>query len=229
MLIHERMLESYIVARKRFLKPGGLMFPTTGTLHASPFTDATLHAEQLAKVSFWHTTDFFGLNLTSLAGVAEQDHFAQPVVSYIDPATLLSSTTADLEISFAADEPGSLQTLTLPFSFTVARTSVCHGLAVWFDVAFNGSTERVVLDTGPYAAGTHWYQCRLLLREPIAVNAGQRLAGTLLMQANARYSYNMTLTMRIVGSEATTADGTPIGGTTAVALHDQLYRYSATT
>jgi hypothetical protein len=39
MLVHERMLESYMIARKLFLKPGGNMFPTTGTLFAAPFTD----------------------------------------------------------------------------------------------------------------------------------------------------------------------------------------------
>lgn len=40
MLIHERMLESYMIARERFLKPGGLMMPTLGTLHVAPFSDA---------------------------------------------------------------------------------------------------------------------------------------------------------------------------------------------
>ena len=45
---------------------------------------------------------------------------------------------------------------------------MCHGLAAWFDVAFNGSDAVVTLNTGPAHAGTHWYQCRLLLREPIA-------------------------------------------------------------
>lgn len=39
MLIHERMLESYMIARQLFLKPGGKMFPTTGTIYAAPFTD----------------------------------------------------------------------------------------------------------------------------------------------------------------------------------------------
>jgi histone-arginine methyltransferase CARM1 len=41
MLVHERMLESYMIARQRFLKPGGKMFPTTGTIFAAPFTDAS--------------------------------------------------------------------------------------------------------------------------------------------------------------------------------------------
>lgn len=46
MLIHERMLESYIAARLKFMKPGGKMFPATGTIYAAPFTDSG--ASQLA-------------------------------------------------------------------------------------------------------------------------------------------------------------------------------------
>lgn len=38
LLVHERMLESYIVARDRFLKPGGLMMPTTGSIVLAPMT-----------------------------------------------------------------------------------------------------------------------------------------------------------------------------------------------
>lgn len=30
LLVNERMLETYIIARDRFLKPGGLMFPHSG-------------------------------------------------------------------------------------------------------------------------------------------------------------------------------------------------------
>lgn len=39
LLVHEQMLKSYIVARKLFLKPGGRMFPSVGTILAAPFQD----------------------------------------------------------------------------------------------------------------------------------------------------------------------------------------------
>ena len=47
LLVHERMLESYIAARDRFLKPGGLMMPSWGTIYIAPFTDSTLYQEQV--------------------------------------------------------------------------------------------------------------------------------------------------------------------------------------
>ncbi len=50
LLVHERMLESYVAARDRFLKPSGKMFPGTGTIYVSPISDDALYAEQMAKV-----------------------------------------------------------------------------------------------------------------------------------------------------------------------------------
>ena len=42
------MIESYIAARDRFLKPGGLMMPTMGSIVLAPFADATLYSDQVA-------------------------------------------------------------------------------------------------------------------------------------------------------------------------------------
>ena len=47
-VVHERMLESYALARERFLKPGGLMLPTTGSIVLGPLSDEILYNEQLS-------------------------------------------------------------------------------------------------------------------------------------------------------------------------------------
>jgi histone-arginine methyltransferase CARM1 len=51
MLFNERMLETYLHAKK-WLAPGGNMFPTRGDLHVAPFTDAQLFTEQVSRLSF---------------------------------------------------------------------------------------------------------------------------------------------------------------------------------
>jgi len=38
-LLHERMLETYVIARDKFLKPGGRMFPTRAELMIQPISD----------------------------------------------------------------------------------------------------------------------------------------------------------------------------------------------
>lgn len=56
MLYNERMLETYLHARK-WLKPGGRMFPTEGDLHIAPFTDEALYMEQYNKANFWYVNN----------------------------------------------------------------------------------------------------------------------------------------------------------------------------
>lgn len=55
--------------------------------------------------------------------------------------------------------------------------ALMHGFAGWFDIAFLGSSENIILSTSPESPGTHWYQCRLLFKEPLAVNKGQYISG----------------------------------------------------
>uniref|UniRef100_A0A2P2LZY5 type I protein arginine methyltransferase n=1 Tax=Rhizophora mucronata TaxID=61149 RepID=A0A2P2LZY5_RHIMU len=50
LLVNERMLESYVIARDRFLVPNGKMFPTIGRIHMAPFSDEYLFIEIANKV-----------------------------------------------------------------------------------------------------------------------------------------------------------------------------------
>ncbi len=60
------MLESYVVARDRFLKPDGLMMPSTGSIVLAPYSDDSLYKEQLTKIAFWENNDFYGVDLSSV-------------------------------------------------------------------------------------------------------------------------------------------------------------------
>jgi len=173
LLVHERMLESYIVGRERFLKPrvssGSHMFPSTGKIRVMPFSDWQLHSEQASKTLFWRTTDFFGVDMTALEGYAMQQSFAQPVIGCVDPSLFIAGDdqmathTIDFDTSSIAD----LALIQIPFSFRISRNSLMHGVCCWFDVDFLGSQRAVTLSTGPRSPATHWYQIRLLLATPL--------------------------------------------------------------
>ncbi|XP_016148793.1 histone-arginine methyltransferase CARM1-like [Sinocyclocheilus grahami] len=79
MLFNERMLESYLHAKK-FLKPNGKMFPTIGDVHLAPFTDEQLYMEQFTKANFWYQPSFHGVDLSALRGAAVDEYFRQPIV-----------------------------------------------------------------------------------------------------------------------------------------------------
>ena len=67
LLVNERMLETYIYARKHHLAPGGKMFPTNGTIFCAAFSDEMLWNEVSNKSSFWMNSGFYGINLGALA------------------------------------------------------------------------------------------------------------------------------------------------------------------
>ncbi|KAJ3584612.1 hypothetical protein NHX12_015107 [Muraenolepis orangiensis] len=74
MLLHERKLDSFLYARK-WLKPNGLMFPSSGDIHFAPFTD-----DQQQK-------GFYGINLCGLHPAALNEVLRQPIVDTFDMQT----------------------------------------------------------------------------------------------------------------------------------------------
>ena len=80
LLVHERMLESYVIARDRFLKPDGMMFPTIGSIVLAPFSDVAIYNEQISRVDFWRNQNFYGVDLSSVVDMAVDQFFRQPIV-----------------------------------------------------------------------------------------------------------------------------------------------------
>jgi histone-arginine methyltransferase CARM1 len=137
MLLNERMLESYLHAKK-WLKPNGKMFPSVGDMYVAPFTDEALYMEQASKANFWSQTAFYGIDLSALKQNAFDEYFKQPVVDTFD-ARIIISAPVKYSIDFLKAHESDLYTIEIPVKYDVSAASVVHGLAFWFDVAFNGS------------------------------------------------------------------------------------------
>jgi len=219
LLVHERMLESYAVARQRFLKPGGLMMPTTGSIILAPITDDALYKEQLAKIAFWATDNFYGVNLSPALSTAQNEFFSQPIVGYFPSSSIISPHRTCHTIDFSVVQSEELHNFEIPFRFKIDQTAIMHGIGGWFDINFFGNTEHVKLSTAPDCPGTHWYQCRLLFKDPIAVNKGQTISGSLLFTANEKFSYFIEMQAGIEGTSPY------IETKNRVNLHDQAYHY----
>lgn len=84
-LLNERMLETYVIARDKFLKPEGKMYPASAHLCIIPFYDEAIYNEQMAKCTFWDNTSFHGVNLTALKEKALEEKFSQPIIDTYDP------------------------------------------------------------------------------------------------------------------------------------------------
>ena len=137
MLYNERMLETYIHAKK-FLKPNGKMFPTTGDLYITPFTDEVLYTEQVGKANFWYQQSFYGVDLTTLRDLALDECLKQPIVDNFDVRICLAKPVKHT-VNFLKAAEEDLYEINIPLSFQMTTTAVVHGLAFWFDVSFDGT------------------------------------------------------------------------------------------
>ncbi|KAG6617953.1 hypothetical protein I3842_Q139900 [Carya illinoinensis] len=194
LLVNERMLESYVIARDRFLTPNGKMFPTLGRMHMAPFSDEYLFIEIANKALFWQQQNYYGVDLKPLHGSAFQGYFSQPVVDAFDPRLLVAPPIFHV-IDFLKIKEEDLYEIDIPLRFISSVGTRVHGLACWFDVLFDGSTVPRWLTTAPGAPTTHWYQLRCVLSQPIYVMAGQEITGRLHMTAHNAQSYTIYLTL----------------------------------
>ena len=200
LLIHERIMEVYALARKRWLKPGGKMFPSKGQIFFAPFTDDNLYSNYVKKTRFWKNEAFYNVNLSSLAETSREHFVSRPFVGPVSPEVLVAEPSS-LEVDFTTIEPEAYDYLEAPFNFTATRTCLLHGLAGWFDVHFEGTNFLGHLCTSPSSPATHWHQLRFLFQEPVAMNCGQEFSGVARMKANSQRSYNVLIEGSLKGTD----------------------------
>lgn len=228
MLLNERMIESFLIARDVFLKPrGGAMFPRAARMHCAPYEDAALRDEIENKAAFWtcaSSKDFYGIDVSVLGDAARKAVFAQPVVDAFDPAILLAPP-ATFEFDFESSRETSieetrasgafalaaehLESLRLEADFVMHRGGAVHGVAWWFDVEFDvrlpggePGPHRRFLTTAPGAPTTHWFQIRAPIRDEYGVlgnvEKNTRLSVATTMAAGSDQSYAVTSRLEVL-------------------------------
>lgn len=209
LLVHERMIEAYLEARDRWLKPGGIMLPSSGTISVAPYANPDLRTLQEGKAAgFWNQSDFYGLNLSSLAQDAADEPFHKVYVSGIDTNTLADTQPSEYHIDFRTVPKTQLASFQMPLSFEMGEEIAIDGLVCWFDVDFEGSDPEKTtrFSTGPHSELTHWYQASILFPTPLAVKSSQVVAGSMDFKANDQNTYSITYTLKVQG-EATALSG----------------------
>jgi len=198
-LFAERGIETVLVARQRFLKPGGRLFPAAATFCVAPFEDGRAYQARVVKASnLWSCRDFYGVDLSPVEPRARREMFARPLSDQFHPDQLRADAQTQV-FDFRTLQPEQVLDFALPLAFTARATCVLHGLAGWFEVHFEGSTCDVLLSTSPWDTLTHWWMTRLMLPEPLAVNEGQRIGGSLDFAACEGNTYRCRLLLEAGG------------------------------
>ncbi|CAA2963424.1 probable arginine N-methyltransferase 6 [Olea europaea subsp. europaea] len=210
MLLYESMLGSVITARERWLKPGGLILPSTATLYMAPVTHPDRYSE---SVDFWRNV--YGIDMSAMLPLAKQCAFEEPSVETISGENVLTWPHVVKQVDCYTVTLHELESVSTRFKFKSMMRAPFHGFAFWFDVEFdipaifpsNNNTrtaafieppnnhdidgtqrkkranpnEALVLSTAPEDPPTHWQQTLIYFYDPIEVEQDQVIEGSVTL------------------------------------------------
>lgn len=157
-VFYESMLEPLILLRRRWLRAGGVMIPSSLRLECALVTD-----EALFEDGSFFVTQPYGIDFGPIADlplrqsrlvVLEEDQIAGPVCAL---GRLEMSTIERTPERFSA-------------TLELERGVTAYGLLVWFEAEL---APGVTLGTGPHHPPTHWRQVFLPFPQPLDVSAGR--------------------------------------------------------
>ena len=182
-LVHERMLESVLIIRDKYLKPDGLMFPEKGTINMALYSGK--HWTQ-KETEFWNNDNFYGVDLTPISQkLSENFPNNILVVTDVENSHIVSNTN-EIILDFKKTTLQELQQIIHPVNFTINNQEKITALALWFSVFFPGGE---VLDTSPSQTSTHWKQCLIYFQKPII--AGKSVDGFFTAEVDSDISYTL--------------------------------------
>ncbi|KAJ2457955.1 hypothetical protein GGF42_002376 [Coemansia sp. RSA 2424] len=213
-LLFEAMLDSVLVARDRFLAPGGLLAPSASYIYLTAISDEEYINDQ---INYWDSVYGFKMSAMKATGpVIDAD------VDVVPAAAVAASRALIAEIDHGTATPAVLD-FDSAFSLVATRDSTIHAFLGYFDVAFarsqaapgpsHAELSLPVCDggdcaaksaqvsakalwrqpeasmngftTGPHGTPTHWKQTVFVLREPIQAKQGDEIRGQFTCRKSA--------------------------------------------
>jgi hypothetical protein len=157
----EHMIETLADAKKRFLKPRGIIIPRGLEQFVAPVVSDRIHKEFTA----WDET---GFDLS----IARTMSLNNIYVRTLRANELLEAKAWD-SIDFGSD---ARSTRKGDVSWTMKNGATVYGFALWWTAEL---TPGITLSTAPEAPRTHWEQLYFPLLEPIAAKGGDKIGVTL--------------------------------------------------
>lgn len=175
-LLYESMMDSVLIARDKWLKKGGLLFPDKASLYVCAIEDAEYRRD---KIEFWDDVEGFDMSCIKEMALLE------PLVDTCEPEQIISSAAKILEVDIYTVTKEQLD-FTNNFEVRLMRSDFVHALVAYFTVTFSETHTKIRLDTSPRAPYTHWKQTVLYLQDPFIANKNETIKGTIKVNRNAK-------------------------------------------
>ena len=189
--VDENILAPFVMARDRWLKPGGKMVPGRVTAMLAP-----AHLPEFDEaIAHWRSRPH-GVDLSVIADLTTQEvhHTQTPPESLVAPPQVMWSHDP-LTCSLAeADQP-----FTTKLTFEAVRPSTLSGLLTWF-VADMGDGTTLTNAVGD--PDTHWGRSLFPLGRPIELAAGTKVDIELQCDPSLPGSCEFAWTIRVPGRPA---------------------------
>jgi protein arginine N-methyltransferase 1 len=200
LLVRESMLDSVIYARDRWLKDGGALYPSHAQICWGALTNEFGHEEnaEAFQEAMGDWSRFlkmikrdFNLDMSPLSKDFEDEnreyYLNQAYYRNLRGDQVLAENTRTTALDLSTVTVDELRVIRESFEMTAAHRGEVTALGSWFITDFRGGRDcptkrQVSLDTGPKAGDTHWGQQVFYLPEAAAVDMGDTLRVTSVIQ-----------------------------------------------
>ncbi|MEO8419699.1 MAG: 50S ribosomal protein L11 methyltransferase [Hyphomicrobium sp.] len=165
--LEEHIIETLSDAKKRFLKPGGVLIPRRIEQFVAPVVSGRIHDE----FSAWDAT---GFDLS----VARTMSLNNIYVRTLAAKELLDAKTWDA-VDLGSDGKSNRKG---EASWKLKSAATVYGFATWWSAEL---APGISLSTAPDAPRTHWEQLYFPLLEPIAAKPGETIGVNLRSRTSA--------------------------------------------
>lgn len=186
-LFYESMLETVLLARDKWLKPDGFLFPDKCSLYITAIEDRQYKED---KIHWWD--DVYGFNMSCIKGVA----IREPLVDVVDPKMVVTNSCLLLEVDLNTLRKEDLA-FEVPFHLVARVDDYLHAVVTYFTVEFSKCHKKTGFSTSPDSPYTHWKQTVFYLNDYATVRKGEHINGAFGLRQNSRNNRDLDFNLKI--------------------------------
>lgn len=190
-LMYEARLSEVVMARDKWLKPGGLVFPDRAKIYSAMMEDAAYKQ---------HHFDYYGSVWGFDFSAMKEAAHSEPVVSIFEPGQLLTSPVCVLDLNLNTCTVDDLFEMASSFQLICKREGKAHAALFWFEMRFEACHKPIFFTTSPESVPTCWKQTAFFISgSPLSMKANDRLRCMIATRKpdKARRSLDIKLSWRV--------------------------------